>query len=127
VVIDPSGITVSGLILAVGGAGGTGSIVGAGGAGGAMTLSAPGGTVTFINGGWDLSGGLGSPAGASGLVTVDGTLVFAFLRDVFQIPEAAQAIGTTVKELLATTSKNEDTSTPDSDKKKKGSASSCKP
>src|SRR5581483_732308 len=76
---DPTTITVSGTILGLGGAGGSGSIGGNGGAGAILNFQTPNGVVTFLNGGFDVTGGLGgSPGGLAGLTTapvINGTLV----------------------------------------------------
>jgi filamentous hemagglutinin family protein len=83
--IDPNGITINGVVQAVGGAGGAGTSGGTGGAGGAMTLQTTGGTgtITFVNGGYDTSGGAGGAtggaAGTTGTATRNGTVVFAFV------------------------------------------------
>lgn len=127
--IDPAAITINGVVLALGGDGGAGAVQGAGGAGGFLDLFAPGGTVTFVNGGYDLTGGAGNGPGASGTATIDGTLIFAFVTnsDVFGNPAVAQSIGSTINDVLKSTSSPTDKESDEDKKKKKGGISSCKP
>lgn len=124
VTVDPTSITMNGVILALGGAG-NGA---AGGNGGALQLLTTGGTgtITFINGGWDLSGGVGSPPGVDGVVTADGTLIFiTVLNDALSNPAVAQAVGSSIAATLAAT--NSDSGGDDNGKDKKKGFGSCKP
>jgi filamentous hemagglutinin family protein len=123
--IDPVAITLNGVILAVGGAGGAGP----GGDGGDLNLITTGGTgtVTFVNGGWDLTGGAGSPPGSNGSVNILGTLIFAFVNSPLANTTVSQAIGQTIDAAIKATEPvqvAEDES--ETDKKKKPLAS-CRP
>jgi filamentous hemagglutinin family protein len=126
VTIDPTAILLNGNVFAIGGAG-NGA---AGGAGGHMLLQTTNGvgTITFINGGYDVTGGSGSPPGASGIATAGGTLIFVtLLTDVFSNPEVAQSIGSTIGQVLSTTTSDDKHGDDTGDSKnKKGGFSSCK-
>jgi len=122
ILIDPVNVTLNGSVFALGG---SGSI---GGRGGDLTFVTQGGTITFINGGYDLTGAAncGLTAGCNGILTTDGNLVFVTILSPFLVPEVAQAIGSTIGQLLSaapTENKNEDTG---DGKDKKGGFSSCK-
>lgn len=92
VFVDPTAITINGVILALGGAGGSGP----GGDGGNLDLITSNGTVTFVNGGWDLTGGAGNGPGLNGSVNIVGTLIFAFVNSPLANTTVSQAIGQTI-------------------------------
>jgi hypothetical protein len=96
VFVDPVAITFNGVILALGGAGGFGP----GGDGGNLDLITSSGTVTFVNGGWDLTGGAGNGPGLNGSVNIVGTLIFAFVNDPLANTTVSQLVGQTIDQLL---------------------------
>jgi hypothetical protein len=58
------------------------------------------GTVTFVNGGWDLTGGAGNGPGLNGSVNIVGTLIFAFVNDPLANTTVSQLVGQTIDQLL---------------------------
>jgi filamentous hemagglutinin family protein len=132
--IDPAAITINGIIMGVGGAGGAGSPGGNGGAGALLNLIAAGGTITFVNGGYDISGGAGGAvgglAGANGIATTEGTLIFlTLLNDALSNPAVVQAITGAIKDTAKAAGQGEEGSAEDDEErdKKKQRSQSCRP
>jgi hypothetical protein len=123
VFVDPVAITFNGVILALGGAGGFGP----GGDGGNLDLITSNGTVTFVNGGWDLTGGAGNGPGSNGSVNIVGTLIFAFLNDPLANSAVSQSIGQTIDELTKVLDQTADQDTTLEDEKNKKPLASCRP
>jgi hypothetical protein len=123
VFVDPVAITINGVILALGGAGGSGP----GGDGGNLDLIASNGTVTFVNGGWDLTGGAGNGPGSNGSVNIVGTLIFAFTNSPLANTAVSQSIGQTI-EAATNAAEGEQAGEEDElDEKKKKPLASCRP
>jgi hypothetical protein len=123
VFVDPVAITINGVILALGGAGGSGP----GGDGGNLDLIASNGTVTFVNGGWDLTGGSGNGPGSNGSVNIVGTLIFAFLNDPLANSAVSQSIGQTIESATNAAEGEQAGEEDEPDEKKKKPLASCRP
>jgi hypothetical protein len=124
VFVDPVAITFNGVILALGGAGGFGP----GGDGGNLDLITSNGTVTFVNGGWDLTGGSGNGPGSNGSVNIVGTLIFAFTNSPLANTVVSQAIGQTIDAATKAAEGDQPSEEDDSEKdKKKKPLTSCRP